>query len=242
MLWPWRNLLRAVAALGCATTGVLAQGPSPSSAPPAAELSEEKARRERELRAVEDAAAANAAARLQLDGEIAELRTDRAKLAAALVATTERARVAEDRMAGVEGRLDTLLGSEGAIRRSLGARRDFIAEVLATLQRMGRRPPPAILAQPEDILAAVRASMLLGAVVPWQRWGIPEVVARRAGAKAFFKGGWRPGLTHQVALIERGRSRIALAVMTSDGPGIGYDQDTIAGIARRVLLPTPRSG
>ena len=166
MLWPGRNLLRAVAALGCATTGVLAQGPSPSSAPPAAELSEEKARRERELRAVEDAAAANAAARLQLDGEIAELRTDRAKLAAALVATTERARVAEDRMAGVEGRLDTLLGSEGAIRRSLGARRDFIAEVLATLQRMGRRPPPAILAQPEDILAAVRASMLLGAVVP----------------------------------------------------------------------------
>ncbi len=85
------------------------------------------------------------------------------------------------------------------------------------------------------------ARELLAAIVPWQRWGIPEAVARRTGAKVLFKGGWRPGLTHQVALVERGGSRISLAVMTRDGPGIAYDQDTIAGIARRVLLPTPRS-
>jgi murein hydrolase activator len=31
---------------------------------------------------------------------------------------------------------------------------------------MGRRPPPAVLVRPEDILEAVRTSMLLGAVVP----------------------------------------------------------------------------
>jgi septal ring factor EnvC (AmiA/AmiB activator) len=31
---------------------------------------------------------------------------------------------------------------------------------------MGRRPPPAVLVRPEDILAAVRTSMLLGAVLP----------------------------------------------------------------------------
>eukprot|EP01031_Cornospumella_fuschlensis_P015469 gene15469-18903_t len=42
----------------------------------------------------------------------------------------------------------------------------LIAEVLAALQRIGRRPPPAVLVRPEDILEAVRASMLLGAVVP----------------------------------------------------------------------------
>jgi septal ring factor EnvC (AmiA/AmiB activator) len=38
--------------------------------------------------------------------------------------------------------------------------------VLAALQRMGRRPPPAVLVRPEDILQAVRTSMLLGAVLP----------------------------------------------------------------------------
>ena len=31
---------------------------------------------------------------------------------------------------------------------------------------MGRRPPPAVLVRPEDMLAAVRTSMLLGAVLP----------------------------------------------------------------------------
>ena len=31
---------------------------------------------------------------------------------------------------------------------------------------MGRRPPPAVLVRPEDMLEAVRASILLGAVLP----------------------------------------------------------------------------
>ncbi len=86
------------------------------------------------------------------------------------------------------------------------------------------------------------ARALLSGVVASQRWGIPEVVARRPGAAAYFKGGWRPGLTHQVALVERGSRRIALAVMTSGGPDMAYDAATIAGIARRVLPPTPGSG
>ena len=37
------------------------------------------------------------------------------------------------------------------------------------LQRMGRRPPPALLARPEDILEAIRASMAIGAVLPQMR-------------------------------------------------------------------------
>ncbi|CAA9520528.1 MAG: hypothetical protein AVDCRST_MAG13-3350, partial [uncultured Solirubrobacteraceae bacterium] len=86
------------------------------------------------------------------------------------------------------------------------------------------------------------ARKLLSGIVAWQRWGIPEVVARRPGARAYFKGGWRIGLTHQVALVERGPRRIALAVMTSGGPDMAYDTATIAGIARRVLLPGRRTG
>ena len=42
----------------------------------------------------------------------------------------------------------------------------MIVEVFAALQRMGRRPPPAVLVRPEDMLEAVRASILLGAVLP----------------------------------------------------------------------------
>jgi len=44
-----------------------------------------------------------------------------------------------------------------------------IAEVLAVLQRMGRRPPPALLVRPEDALQSVRTAMLLGALLPEMR-------------------------------------------------------------------------
>jgi hypothetical protein len=43
------------------------------------------------------------------------------------------------------------------------------------------------------------ARKLPSSIVKGQRWGI-AAAARRKGLKAFFKGGWVPGITHQVAL------------------------------------------
>ncbi|GGK52120.1 murein hydrolase activator EnvC family protein [Salinarimonas ramus] len=119
-----------------------------------------------ELEALRSALDEAAAQRRALDEEIARLADDRARLAQALIDTTARIRGLETRAGELEERLSVLLGSEAAIRRSLESRRDVIVEVLAALQRMGRRPPPAVLVRPEDILAAVRTSMLLGSVVP----------------------------------------------------------------------------
>jgi hypothetical protein len=78
------------------------------------------------------------------------------------------------------------------------------------------------------------ARKLLSSIVTSQRWGIARA-ARRAHAKVFFKGGWRNGITHQVALLERGGRRLALAVLTSGSPSIAYAQETIERIASRVL-------
>ncbi len=58
---------------------------------------------------------------------------------------------------------------EKDMRRSLDERREVIAEILAALQRMGRRPPPALLVSPEDAAKAVRSAIVLGAVVPEMR-------------------------------------------------------------------------
>lgn len=49
------------------------------------------------------------------------------------------------------------------------ARRTEIIEVLAALQRAGRRTPPALLVRPEDALQSLRTAMLLGSVVPEMR-------------------------------------------------------------------------
>jgi murein hydrolase activator len=134
--------------------------------PPTLETAAEKAQRETELRQLEEALAASSESRARLEAEIGELKADTARLNAELIGTAERTRAAEDRIGAVEQRLQTLTASEGAIRRSLSARRAVIGEVLAALQRMGRRPPPAVLVRAEDMLSAIRTAMLLGAVVP----------------------------------------------------------------------------
>jgi hypothetical protein len=73
---------------------------------------------------------------------------------------------------------------------------------------------------------------LLRTVVPAQRWGVPR--ARPPGWRTYLKGGWRGSLTHQAALLRRGRKRIAIAVLTA-GPGNPYGHGTIEGVTARVL-------
>jgi len=122
-----------------------------------------------ELRGMEDTLAASQEQRRQIEAEIASIRADRAKLTAALLDATQNVNASEQKISETEARLDTLTGAEDAIKRSLASRRAVIAEVLASLQRMGRKPPPALLVTPEDMLAAIRTSMLLGSVLPQMR-------------------------------------------------------------------------
>ena len=136
----------------------------------------ERTTRQNELKAIEEDLRANKDARVKLEQEIAAIKDDRAKLNGALLETTDKGKAAEERLAAIEARLDTLDDSAAAIRKSFDNRRAVIAEVLASLQRMGRRPPPAVLVRPEDMLAAVRTSILLGAVVPELR-GEAETLA-----------------------------------------------------------------
>ncbi len=137
---------------------------------------EERDRRSENLKRIEEALSASGSARAQLEAEVAAIGSDRAKLNAALLDAARQSQATEDRMSRLEERLRTMGASEAAIRRSLEARRGVIAEILAALQRMGRRPPPAVLVQPEDVLAVIRTSMLLGAVVPELR-GEAETLA-----------------------------------------------------------------
>jgi len=167
---PSRKALGLAASLAVSALGPAwaQQAPAPAAGAPqvAPETEEEKKKRQNDLKVLEDAMNASAEAQKRLAAEIEEIRTDRAKLNASLIETASRVRDTEDHIRGLEQRLQTLTSSEAAIRRSLDSRRDVIIEVFAALQRMGRRPPPAVLVRPEDMLEAVRASILLGAVLP----------------------------------------------------------------------------
>ena len=82
------------------------------------------------------------------------------------------------------------------------------------------------------------ARHLLGHVVPEQRWGIPQGVG--PGWRVYFKGGWRKGLVHQVALVEGpGGVAFSLAVLTDKDPSQHYGHETVRGIAQ---LPSDEPG
>jgi hypothetical protein len=80
------------------------------------------------------------------------------------------------------------------------------------------------------------ARYLLSHIVRSQRWGIGRVAPR--GWSLFFKGGWGSGsgrVDHQVALLEHGRERVALAIFTQFDPDHSYGKRTLRGVAARLL-------
>ena len=88
-----------------------------------------------ELRGLRDSFGTADAQRRKLEGEVEAIRDDRARLKEALIETTRRIDAAATRVDEGQKRLDTLTGSEDAIRRSLAARREVLGEILAVLQR-----------------------------------------------------------------------------------------------------------
>jgi murein hydrolase activator len=139
---------------------------APAATQNAANSPEAIKQREQELEAAraEQVRAAEQQAKLRAD--IAAIGADRSKLNQQLIDIADKVRGVEDRIGETETRLRPLDTREQEIRASLNSRRAEVVEVLAALQRAGRRTPPALLVRPEDALQSLRTAMLLGAVVP----------------------------------------------------------------------------
>jgi murein hydrolase activator len=125
--------------------------------------------RDQELQTARDAQRKSAETEAALKREIEQFGADRRKLNQDLIDTAARLRGVEAKIAATEARLKTLDDNELNIHKSLDGRRALIGEVLAALQRIGHRPPPALIASPEDALQSVRTAMVLGAVLPEMR-------------------------------------------------------------------------
>jgi septal ring factor EnvC (AmiA/AmiB activator) len=122
--------------------------------------------REQELEATRAQQKSSAETQQQLKAEIAALGQDRSKLNAQLIDVAAQVRAVETRIGDAEARLRPLDAREQEIRATLDSRRAEVVEVLAALQRAGRRTPPALLVRPEDALQSLRTAILLGSVVP----------------------------------------------------------------------------
>src|SRR5436309_3738535 len=122
--------------------------------------------REQELEAARIQQKSSAESQAKFKADIAAIGQDRSKLNAQLIDIAAQVRGVETSIADAEARLRPLDSREQQIRGSLDSRRSEIVEVLAALQRAGRRTPPALLVRPEDALQSLRTAMLLGSVVP----------------------------------------------------------------------------
>src|SRR5436189_6055010 len=125
--------------------------------------------REQELEATRAQQKSAAEAQAKLKADIAAIGQDRSKLNQQLIDIAAQVRGVETRIGDAEARLRPLDSREQEIRGSLDSRRSEIVEVLAALQRAGRRTPPALLVRPEDALQSLRTAMLLGSGVPEMR-------------------------------------------------------------------------
>ena len=158
------NLALLLASLAAPVASTSAQTATP--APNAPASPDAIKQHEQELEAARAAQKASADAQAKLKAEIAAIGQDRSKLNEQLIDVAGKVRAAETGVADAEARLRLLDSREQAIRGSLNSRHTEIVEVLAALQRAGRRTPPALLVRPEDALQSLRTAMLLGSVVP----------------------------------------------------------------------------
>jgi murein hydrolase activator len=197
---------------GAEPQGQAAVAPAEIEAPAALET--RKAQRQQDLDALQAEQQRAAEAEARLKAEIATLGEDRRTLNQALIETANRIRAAETRLAASEARRATLGDQERTIRQSLVERRAMIAEVLAALQRIGHRPPPALMVRPEDALQSVRTAMMLGAVLPEMRAeaqtlaaDLTELLRVRGEVAAE-----RERATRDIADLSNDRRRMALLV------------------------------
>jgi murein hydrolase activator len=142
-----------------------------ASTPPAATASPDTSadaikQREQELEAARAQQKSAAELQQKLAADIAAIGQERSKLNQQLIDIAAQVRSVETRIDDAEARLRPLDSREQQIRGSLDSRRSDIVEVLAALQRAGRRTPPALLVRPEDALQSLRTAMMLGSVVP----------------------------------------------------------------------------
>ncbi|MCX2724273.1 murein hydrolase activator EnvC family protein [Roseibium salinum] len=127
---------------------------------------ERKKQRESELAALSRDIEVSTDRQAAIAREIRALDRDRETLNAKIIGTSDTIKGLETELNNTERRLRSLGENEDAVRLSLLARRDILAEVLAALQRIGKRPPPALAVRPSDALSAVRSAILLNAVMP----------------------------------------------------------------------------
>ncbi len=194
--------------------------------------------REQELEATRAQQKSAADAQEKLKADIAAIGQDRAKFNQQLIDIAAQVRGVETKIDDAEARLRPLDDREQQIRGSLDSRRSEIIEVLAALQRAGRRTPPALLVRPEDALQSLRTAMLLGSVVPELRARAQKLAGDLGELIALRKtiASERDQLAADRDKLKDDQTRLAALIDERQRQQSSIEQDMAAESARAITL------
>lgn len=101
-----------------------------------------------------------------LGSKAASIAREMEALRASLVTTARAIQTHEARLTAIELRLVALDAEEAEKADALARRRETLGAMLGALERLGRRPPEAMIASPASPSETIRASLLLASAVP----------------------------------------------------------------------------
>src|SRR5262245_62234799 len=100
-----------------------------------------------------------------LQADVDKINVERERINARLVETAKLVQQSEGQLNLIESRLGELDVQEAHLRETLEARRGSISALLGAMLRMGRNPPPVMVASRKDVLSSFRSGTLLTPVL-----------------------------------------------------------------------------
>lgn len=103
---------------------------------------------------------------IELETGLAASRAEYERLQVQLLETAKLIQASEAQMSAIEARRGELEEQRALVKGTLDARLGSLSSLLASMQRMGRNPPPVMITQRADALAMVRSAMMLASAYP----------------------------------------------------------------------------
>ncbi len=121
---------------------------------------------ENELGSVEQEMSSSAESVEKIRSDIAAAIRDQEEISGKLITIARTVQSQETAITAAEERILKLRKEEIILRAELAEKQEVLSELLAGLQRLEQNPPPAIVVDPNDVLAALRGAMMFGTIVP----------------------------------------------------------------------------
>ncbi len=165
---------------------------------------------EQELGTVEQQLEFSRALQARIAAEVEAALAEQEEVAQRLVLIARDIQSREAAIAAAEARVLRLNKEAIVIRAGLAEKQDVIAELLAGLQRLEQNPPPALVVEPGDVLAALRGAMMFGTIVPELRGEAEELARQLAGLEriATIIAAEKQSIRQEIAGLESAQAQV----------------------------------